>query len=459
MAKSNALAILNALQAKLGWGGAHVNELDTVLRSIIDQVYADIASGGVAVEAVDVTVEDESEKFTGEDVEAVLEEIFDAIPDVAGFYTKPESGIPDSDLTTAIQTSLGKADTAYQKPVDGIPDSDLVTAIQTSLGKADTAYQKPVDGIPDSDLTAAIQASLGLADTALQPGEPVEILEGTPVNAVAGAAVFTFGGVAVDGDILVVGDDTYEFAGDADQTVAEGSIAVDLRECATADTATATLTVEDNPTAGDTMTIGTFEYIFVPDGTANGEGEIAIKGSAALTQAAILEALAGTGDHAHCTPNDEVLWGEWSSDDLVFTAPITGTIGNAIVFAETFTSENNVMTGSGHLAGGVDAPAAEAAEEWKAMVNASGTEPVTASRNDAAVTLTADVKGTAAEDIALDADDATNVTVSQEWTGCVDGTVADARTLYADETYFYIAIAANTVADTNWRRLTLGAAY
>lgn len=57
------------------------------------------------------------------------------------FYTKPNSGIPASDLASSVQTSLGKADTAYQKPSAGIPASDLDSEVQTSLGKADSAIQ------------------------------------------------------------------------------------------------------------------------------------------------------------------------------------------------------------------------------------------------------------------------------------------------------------------------------
>lgn len=56
-------------------------------------------------------------------------------------YTKPSTGIPESDLASAVQTSLGKADTAYQKPSGGIPKTDLASAVQTSLNKADTALQ------------------------------------------------------------------------------------------------------------------------------------------------------------------------------------------------------------------------------------------------------------------------------------------------------------------------------
>lgn len=42
-----------------------------------------------------------------------------------GTYSKPNDGIPSSDMASAVQTSLGKADTAYQKPGGGIPDTDL----------------------------------------------------------------------------------------------------------------------------------------------------------------------------------------------------------------------------------------------------------------------------------------------------------------------------------------------
>ena len=58
-----------------------------------------------------------------------------------GAYVKPAGGIPKTDLVSAVQTSLGKADSAYQKPSGGIPKTDLASAVQTSLDKADTALQ------------------------------------------------------------------------------------------------------------------------------------------------------------------------------------------------------------------------------------------------------------------------------------------------------------------------------
>lgn len=47
----------------------------------------------------------------------------------AGTYSKPSGGIPKTDLASAVQTSLDKADTAYQKPSGGIPASDLAPGV------------------------------------------------------------------------------------------------------------------------------------------------------------------------------------------------------------------------------------------------------------------------------------------------------------------------------------------
>lgn len=87
------------------------------------------------------------------------------IPDISGLYTKPDDGIPSTDMTSAVQTSLGKADSAYQVPSGGIPSTDMATAVQTSLGKADSAYQKPGSGIPGTDLASGVLTSI-IDDTA-----------------------------------------------------------------------------------------------------------------------------------------------------------------------------------------------------------------------------------------------------------------------------------------------------
>ncbi len=56
-----------------------------------------------------------------------------------GTYSKPSGGIPSTDMTSAVQTSLGKADTAYQKPSGGIPASDLANGVIPTVPSASTA--------------------------------------------------------------------------------------------------------------------------------------------------------------------------------------------------------------------------------------------------------------------------------------------------------------------------------
>ena len=161
-------------------------------------------------------------------------------------YDKPSGGIPKSDLASSVQSSLDKADSAlqqhqdisaltahvansdihvtttqkaawtakYDKPAEGIPKTDLASAVQISLGKADTAlqehqdiseltthvansnihvtseqksawsakYNKPTGGIPKTDLASSVQTSLGKADTALQEHQDISALTNHVAN-------------------------------------------------------------------------------------------------------------------------------------------------------------------------------------------------------------------------------------------------------------------------------------
>lgn len=58
-----------------------------------------------------------------------------------------------SDLTT-IRSGASAGATAYQKPSTGIPKTDLASAVQTSLGKADTALQSHQDISGKADVAA-----------------------------------------------------------------------------------------------------------------------------------------------------------------------------------------------------------------------------------------------------------------------------------------------------------------
>lgn len=85
-----------------------------------------------------------------------------------GAYVKPSGGIPKTDLASAVQTSLGKADTALQSaPVTSVNgNTGAVTLTASDVGAG--TYSKPSGGIPSTDLASAVQTSLGKADTALQ---------------------------------------------------------------------------------------------------------------------------------------------------------------------------------------------------------------------------------------------------------------------------------------------------
>lgn len=99
------------------------------------------------------TYVDQETVITAENMNDIQDAIIQNEEDIAtkGTYSKPSGGIPKTDMASAVQTSLGKADTAYQKPSGGIPKTDLATEVQTSLGKADTALQSS-----DIDSTLAV---------------------------------------------------------------------------------------------------------------------------------------------------------------------------------------------------------------------------------------------------------------------------------------------------------------
>lgn len=88
---------------------------------------------------------------------------------------------------------------------------------------------------------------------------------------------------------------------------------------------------------------------------------------------------------------------------------------------------------------------------------------VTAGTNTSTTQVfTAKIKGVIGDLITTTEDLANTVfddgTLGTETPG-VDGTVGVANETCVDATYLYHAIAANTIADANWRRLTLGSAY
>lgn len=284
---------------------------------------------------------------------------------------------------------------------------------------------------------------------------------GTPVNAVNATGILTVSGVVIDSETVTInnpeedGTDVYEFAADAAQSVESGSIPVDITASVTA--SSGTLTVDIQPTAGDTMTIGDVVYSFVPDGTANADGEISVGTDLATAQANIVAAINGT-DSVN-TKNPYVSAGAFTVNASTMTALIGGVAGDTIATTETFTAVTNVFSAA-TLGGGADCTAANAITALVAAVTGSDTQGVGAADGAGdTVDFTADIAGVIGNAITTVEGMANGAFSAATLENGVDGTVGVMTDIYIDSSYLYRCIADNTTADNNWRRISLGAAY
>ncbi len=127
--------------------------------------------------------------------------------------------IDDTDIHV---TSSDKSDwnAKYDLPSGGIPSTDLSSDVQTSLGKADSAYQLPSGGIPDTDLSSGVQASLDKADTALQSHQDIS----GKADKVSGATTGNFAGLDANGNITDSGSKAGDFATTAQGAKADSAI-------------------------------------------------------------------------------------------------------------------------------------------------------------------------------------------------------------------------------------------
>lgn len=98
---------------------------------------------------------------------------------------------PDNYLTKTEAAATYATKTALAGKQDTITD---LAAIRSGAAAGATAYQKPATGIPATDLTASVQTSLSKADTALQTA-PV-----TSVNTKTGAVVLDANDISAGAD-------------------------------------------------------------------------------------------------------------------------------------------------------------------------------------------------------------------------------------------------------------------
>nr|DAG32962.1 MAG TPA: hyaluronidase [Caudoviricetes sp.] len=137
--------------------------------------------------------------------------------------------------------------TKAQKGVDDAATAQA--AAEAAQNTANAKYTKPTDGIPKTDLASAVQTSLGKADTALQSHQTVELDSGTK----NGTLKLTVGGTATD-NIAVKGLGSAAYtASTAYATAAQGEKADNALPSATFDSFKTTNTAAINAAkkAGD----------------------------------------------------------------------------------------------------------------------------------------------------------------------------------------------------------------
>jgi len=295
--------------------------------------------------------------------------------------------------------------------------------------------------------------------------EGIHLIEGTPVNAVNANETLTIADVVAHGETVTInnpnteGVDIYEFLADADQILVNGNVAVDIE----ADTvkATGTLLVDVQPIAGDTMTIGVGdgekEYTFVPVGTDNADGEISVGLNLGAAQTNIVAAINGTDEHN--TAHTQVTASAFALDVSTITALIGGVVGDDIELSETFTAGSNIFNAA-TLSGGIDCSAADAITALLLAVDDGDTQGVTAVAGEGPlIVFTANVAGVSGNLIEVSVTLENGSFGDEELSGGVNGTVASKFDHKVNSTYLYIAVDDNTVADKNWRRISLGSAF
>jgi CheY-specific phosphatase CheX len=207
------------------------------------------------------------------------------------------------------------------------------------------------------------------------------------------------------------------------------------------------------------MTIGTKVFTFVPNGTGNADGEIDVEVLLADTQLNVIAAIRGTD---YNDPHPLVTCGAaFVADILAITALIGGVAGNVIATTETFTAGTNVFSAV-NLGNGVDCIAADAVTTLVLAITTSDTQGVGAADGAGdTVDMTADTAGVVGNAIIIGETMVNGAFAGGAvlLTGGVDGTVGLVREERQDATYRYVTVAANTISDKNWRRITLGAAY
>lgn len=331
--------------------------------------------------------------------------------------------------------------------------------------------------LEDSAVTAVKLATpLDLASHALTS---LSIENGTPVNAVAASGIFTMTGVITPGSH----GETVLTSNTTDVGNTE-TVTIDATVYRFMDTMAQAYDIQRGVSAADSLdnlkaainltgTPGTEYYA----GTAAHPTVVATTNTD--TTQKIVVRIPGTASNAAPTEDTSATY-SWADTTL---GGGTGT-STAGVIVESVTIDARVYNFVDVLSE-TNAPAAAVTEQvlfgadtaaaldnLKLAINNGATEgtnystgtavhaTVTATTNtNTEQTVAAKTSGTSENTLAT-----TDVTANGSWAAAtlqsgIDGTVGIINEILGNTSYLYFAIAANTVADANWRRITLGSAY
>jgi hypothetical protein len=245
------------------------------------------------------------------------------------------------------------------------------------------------NGVLANSTNAVVAPTLGSAT--LETHTSNKDLTISEVLAVAATQVLTLTGVVVDAELVRLGGRIYEADARSASHVATGNVRWNIFAHTTQ--ATRVLTLDTQPTSGDTMTIGSKVFTFVPVGTATANGEVSIGADLAAAKLALVAAINGT-DSIN-TAHTQVTAGTFATHALTLTAIVGGTAANAIATTETFTASSNVFAGA-TLTGGADCTAANAILALVTAVTGDSSATVTAADGTGdTVNVTAKGAGTA----------------------------------------------------------------
>jgi hypothetical protein len=283
----------------------------------------------------------------------------------------------------------------------------------------------------------------------------------TPVNAVAAAGLLTLTGTVLDGETITVGSEIFEI--DTDNVIVAGHIRINVAAFAVAARGTLTVTAGGTQIAdGYTVTLGAKTYTFKTTLTAV-EGQVLIGVSDTTALLNLKNAINHTGtpgtDYVCAAVHPTVTGVSSGALTLIVAAKTPGTIGNAIV--STKTGAQISWDGAGTLGTtvlGADCTAANADGVIVTDATAGSTVIAATQGGGTTVIFTKLVKGVAGNAVAF------STTLSHGGVDAallgtavvgVNGTVGIAFELRADATNLYMATAANTIADANWKKLVL----